>query len=215
MFINSIFDWIYFVLLIQTIFCSSFAQNCSFTSLNHHWPTLQVVLFVHPHNKLHVLPYTLSSLDQQDYPRDRIKIYVHTELYEPVQRGLASDISSIKLFHNWQTVQALKRWRDSVRGEYQELDLHVEYETVKSISAVKSENSEPIVYWNEERFKKIIKLRNRALQLAKRNWADLILFMDADVILTNRSTLSEVIQFNHQKDVFAPMLYSEGIDFVF
>lgn len=183
------------------------SSNCSQTL-----PTLQIALFVHPDNKLDVLPYALTALQKQDYPADRIRLYVYTELYESVaSHTWSASRPDSRLLKNARTLQALKLWIDQVRSRYADVILHVQHESIAMIDSINADSSNESLYWSDARFEKLIRLRMLAMKHAKQNWADLLLFLDVDVILTNRTALSQVIDHNgHSAAVFGPVLQSIG-----
>ena len=55
-------------------------------------PTIQIVVLVHPYNKLLYLPYLLGSLESQSYPKDRLRLHLITEriFYEESYYDLGS-----------------------------------------------------------------------------------------------------------------------------
>ncbi|MBN3299508.1 GT253 glycosyltransferase, partial [Amia calva] len=63
-------------------------------------------------------------------------------------------------------------------------------------------------HWPNGRFEYVMKLKQAALNFAKRQWADYILYADTDNILTNPKTLRLLIA--EDKSVVAPMLDSQS-----
>eukprot|EP00062_Callorhinchus_milii_P026499 gi/632988676/ref/XP_007883240.1/ PREDICTED: procollagen galactosyltransferase 1 [Callorhinchus milii] len=63
-------------------------------------------------------------------------------------------------------------------------------------------------HWSNARYEHVMKLRQAALKTARERWADYILFVDADNVLTNVDTLNLLIAEN--KTVIAPMLDSRS-----
>jgi collagen beta-1,O-galactosyltransferase len=176
-------------------------------------PTLQVALFVHPYNKLNVLPFTLTALQNQDYPSSRIRVHVYCELYESIVSQVWSPRSS-RIRRNEQTLQALKLWSDQMRSHYAEVTLHVQHEPTNGDENEEyNRSADPLgdqgqVYWDEKRYERLIRLRSTAFHHAVQSWADFVLFLDADVVLTNRSALHQLIDRHRHDQVFAPMLDS-------
>lgn len=63
-------------------------------------------------------------------------------------------------------------------------------------------------HWSDSRYEHVMKLRQAALKSARDMWADYILFVDSDNLITNPDTLSLLIAEN--KTVVAPMLDSRA-----
>uniref|UniRef100_A0A3B5L289 Cerebral endothelial cell adhesion molecule n=1 Tax=Xiphophorus couchianus TaxID=32473 RepID=A0A3B5L289_9TELE len=63
-------------------------------------------------------------------------------------------------------------------------------------------------HWPNSRYEYVMKLKQAALNFARKRWADYILYADTDNILTNAETLNLMIAEN--KSVIAPMLDSPG-----
>ncbi|KAM9845421.1 procollagen galactosyltransferase 2-like [Aulostomus maculatus] len=64
-------------------------------------------------------------------------------------------------------------------------------------------------HWPESRFTYVMKLKQAALRAARRLWADYILFVDSDNLLTNRLVLTDMIAEN--LTIVAPMLESKSL----
>ncbi|KAG0425805.1 hypothetical protein HPB47_027047, partial [Ixodes persulcatus] len=62
--------------------------------------------------------------------------------------------------------------------------------------------------WTAERYWHVIRLREEALNLARSLWADFILFLDCDALLTSPKTILDLVRAN--KTVVAPMLDSRS-----
>uniref|UniRef100_A0A7N6BHD2 Glycosyl transferase family 25 domain-containing protein n=1 Tax=Anabas testudineus TaxID=64144 RepID=A0A7N6BHD2_ANATE len=63
-------------------------------------------------------------------------------------------------------------------------------------------------HWPNSRYEYVMKLKQAALNFARKRWADYILYADTDNILTNPDTFNLLIAEN--KSVIAPMLDSQG-----
>ncbi|ERE89025.1 procollagen galactosyltransferase 1 [Cricetulus griseus] len=63
-------------------------------------------------------------------------------------------------------------------------------------------------HWSDSRYEHVMKLRQAALKSARDMWADYIMFVDSDNLITNPDTLSLLIAEN--KTVVAPMLDSRA-----
>ncbi|RWS13354.1 glycosyltransferase 25 family member-like protein [Dinothrombium tinctorium] len=166
-------------------------------------PSLQIVFLCHPFTKVNVLPFSLGGIESQVYPKHRINVYIKTEVYSDVFDG-SYNHSDYKRHYNKLTIDILRNWANNNRHEYNELDLRIDEIGEEEAESEDGTNE----YWSAERFKKIMKIKNRALVYAKRKWADFVLFIDADVVLTNPSTFANLINANHT--ILSPMLYSLG-----
>ncbi|XP_078282096.1 procollagen galactosyltransferase 1 isoform X2 [Rhinoraja longicauda] len=62
-------------------------------------------------------------------------------------------------------------------------------------------------HWTQTRFEYIMKLKQAALKSARKQWADYILYVDTDNILTNNQTLNLLMAEN--KTLIAPLLMSQ------
>lgn len=101
------------------------------------------------------------------------------------------------------TERLLRSWSGSVQGLYHSLDLEFE----GSIGGHDGETGP--AHWSTSRFTHVISLREEALERARYLWADYLLMLDADVLLTDRNTLTNLVQ--HALPVAAPMLRSDGL----
>ncbi|NXE30705.1 GT251 galactosyltransferase, partial [Ardeotis kori] len=63
-------------------------------------------------------------------------------------------------------------------------------------------------HWSPSRYEHVMRLRQAALEAARASWADYLLFLDADNVLTNPDTLGLLMAEN--KTVVAPMLDSRA-----
>lgn len=112
-------------------------------------PTIFVAVLAR--NKEITLPYFLSLLQEQDYPKDRISLWI------------ASD-------HNEDnTVLILNTWLSDVSDKYHSVVTEIQ----DSGSGFPDENGP--AHWSLSRFNHVISLREKALNTARKNWADFIL----------------------------------------
>lgn len=177
-------------------------------------PSIQIIILVHPYNKLIYLPYSLGSIESQSYPKHRIKIKFHTEriYYEesPIQSSYDnsdhSDLLDEHIEQNDLTINIIKTWINNHRNEYNQLELSVKNVHVNSSVNLESE------YWNTNRFKLLIETKSQALLDAYQSLVDYAVFYDADVIWSNVNTLVNLTSIVPQQDkvIVAPMLYSLG-----
>lgn len=185
------------------------------TTIQGSWlpPTIQVTMLVHPYNKAAFLTYSLGAIEEQDYPKDRIRIRIITERIffdeaQDVGSGFGFDAERRSLMlderirQNDLTIEMLKRWTKQNRDLYNEVEL--------SITNIKLSESLDGNYWTKDRFKFVINTKNQELDNAIRSWADFLLFIDADVILTNRFAFRNHTHLERIKDlvIVSPLLRS-------
>ncbi|XP_071980637.1 inactive glycosyltransferase 25 family member 3 isoform X2 [Engystomops pustulosus] len=144
-------------------------------------PSLLIALLAR--NAAHALPYSLGALERLHYPKERISIWCVTDHNED------------------DTAAVLLQWMESVRPLYR--------------SVVWRAQEAPRWYpeetgpkeWPKERYEHVMRLRQEALDYARKNKADYILYTDADNVLTNHETLQLLMAEN--KTLVAPMLDSQ------
>ena len=185
------------IILISSILISSI--SCALFKLK---PTIELVLSIHAYSKAKILPYTLSSIENQDYPKNRTRVTIYLDLYPHVLEANFNRQDQ-RYERNWLTLKILKTWIRVNQPFYH--DISVNYNYLDPLD-------EPLVdldeYWNPNRFNKIIKLKTIAFSQARLDWADYLLLMDSDVALVNEETLSHLV--DSEKSLIAPMLYSLG-----
>lgn len=144
-------------------------------------PTLLVAIIAR--NKAHILPYFFGYLEQQDYPKSRISLWIYTD-------------------HNVDnTAEMIEAWTRSSLKNYHQINV-----TVKEGGYFPDENGKQ--QWTRERYRHVIRLREEALHLGRATWLDFVLFLDCDALLVNPATLTELVREN--KTVIAPMLDSRS-----
>ncbi|MEE6509671.1 hypothetical protein FKM82_027272 [Ascaphus truei] len=145
-------------------------------------PTVLLALLAR--NAEAALPEVLGSLERLAYPKDRISLWVATD-------------------HNLDnTTGLLREWLINVQSQYH----HVEWRPQEQPRWYQDEEGPK--HWSRARYEYIMKLRQAALTSAREMWADYIMFVDSDNLLTNPNTLSLLIAEN--KTVIAPMLESRA-----
>ncbi|KAH0628959.1 hypothetical protein JD844_010627 [Phrynosoma platyrhinos] len=100
------------------------------------------------------------------------------------------------------TTAVLREWLTNVQSMYHS----VEWRPMEQPWSYPDEEGPK--HWSNSRYEHIMKLRQAALQSARDIWADYILFVDSDNLLTNPDTLGLLIAEN--KTVVAPMLDSRA-----
>lgn len=143
-----------------------------------------VVIAIIARNAAHSLPYYLGALERLNYPKDRISLWAATD-------------------HNSDnTTAVLKEWLTVMQTYYH----YVEWRPMDQPISYAGEFGPK--HWPNSRYEYVMKLKQAALNFARKHWADYILYADTDNILTNPETLNLLIAEN--KSVIAPMLDSQG-----
>ncbi|XP_040260742.1 inactive glycosyltransferase 25 family member 3 [Bufo bufo] len=141
-------------------------------------PSLVIALLAR--NAAHALPYSLGALERLQYPKERISIWCVTDHNEDA------------------TLEVLRQWLEAVRPLYRSVVCRAQ-ESPRWFP----EETGP-KQWPKERYEHVMKLRQEALDYARENRADYILYTDADNILTNVQTVQSLMAEN--KTLIAPML---------
>uniref|UniRef100_A0A3P9M7U0 Cerebral endothelial cell adhesion molecule n=1 Tax=Oryzias latipes TaxID=8090 RepID=A0A3P9M7U0_ORYLA len=145
-----------------------------------------VVVAIIARNAAHALPYYLGALERLNYPKDRISVWWVA----------ATD-------HNVDNTTAiLREWLTVMQKYYH----YVEWRPMDQPTSYAGELGPK--HWPNSRYEYVMKLKQAALNFARKRWADYILYADTDNILTNPDTLQLMIAEN--KSVIAPMLDSQG-----
>uniref|UniRef100_A0A8C5H4J0 Glycosyl transferase family 25 domain-containing protein n=1 Tax=Gouania willdenowi TaxID=441366 RepID=A0A8C5H4J0_GOUWI len=143
-----------------------------------------VVIAILARNSAYSLPYYLGALERLNYPKHRISLWAATD-------------------HNSDNTTAiLKEWLTVVQKFYH----YVEWRPMEKPTSYAGELGPK--HWPNSRYEYVMKLKQAALNFARKRWADYILYADTDNILTNPDTLNLLIAEN--KSVVAPMLHSQG-----
>lgn len=162
-------------------------------------PTLDIVMLVHPYNKLNVLPFSLGGIDhQQDFPKHQINLIFRVGVF-----GSRFVTSPLKFSMNQKTLRLLYQWIEVNEKDFHKVVVHEDIEEV--------DDDQDREYWTRQRFAKVMQLRDRSLRSSIDEEADFVLLMDADVILTNRQFLQQMVMHGSPEEtVVAPMLDSLG-----
>ncbi|KAJ8260546.1 hypothetical protein COCON_G00162690 [Conger conger] len=172
--------WILFIGAITRIDCY-FSEEKNPEESKVQPPT--VVIAIIARNAAHSLPYYLGALERLDYPKNRISIWAATD-------------------HNIDnTTAVLREWLTIMQRFYH----YVEWRPMDKPTSYPGELGPK--HWTNGRYEYVMKLKQAALNFAKRRWADYILYADTDNILTNPKTLSLMVAEN--KSVIAPMMDSQ------
>uniref|UniRef100_A0A8C2CCT8 Collagen beta(1-O)galactosyltransferase 2 n=1 Tax=Cyprinus carpio TaxID=7962 RepID=A0A8C2CCT8_CYPCA len=145
----------------------------------------KVMIAILARNSAHSLPYYLGCIDRLDYPKDRIAIWAATD-------------------HNVDNTTAmLREWLKNRQSRYH----YVEWRPMDEPRSYMDESGPK--HWAPSRFNHVMKLRQAALKAAREHWADYILFVDSDNLLTNPRVLDLMMAENFT--LVAPMLDSRSL----
>ncbi|XP_052872719.1 glycosyltransferase 25 family member isoform X1 [Anopheles cruzii] len=169
------------LLVIATLFIASL--RCDNVELTVKLPTVMIAVLVR--NKEHTLPYFFSYLEDLDYPKDRVSLWIRSDHNED------------------RSIDITKTWLKRCSSLYHSVDFKYRSE------GGKRESEKSYTHWNEDRFADVIRLKEEALQTGRRIWADYIFFLDADVFLTNTKTLQALVDL--KMPIVAPMLVSDAL----
>ncbi|XDV49230.1 hypothetical protein PO909_018515 [Leuciscus waleckii] len=181
--------------VIVAVICALMAQNCR-GELVAHVQDLnpvpessllkpKVMITILARNSAHSLPYYLGCIDRLDYPKDRIAIWAATD-------------------HNVDNTTAiLREWLKNRQSRYH----YVEWRPMDEPRSYTDEWGPK--HWAPSRFNHLMKLRQAALKTARERWADYILFVDSDNLLTNPRVLDLMMAENFT--LVAPMLDSRSL----
>lgn len=145
-----------------------------------------VVICVLIRNKAHTLPYFFGYLEELDYPKDRMKLFVRVDH--------SMDASA----------EIVKKWLENVSEYYHSVDFDVQDEPTRYADEIGPYE------WTDERHQRIVDLKQQALTYARRSWADYIFYLDCDVFLTDPKVLQSLI--SSKRVAVAPLLRSADDD---
>ncbi|KAJ8736928.1 hypothetical protein PYW07_000199 [Mythimna separata] len=176
-----------FVLALLVNFFSGSLYSCygeDIKNVSYKLPTVGISVLVR--NKAHTLPYFLTCIRDLDYPKNRLYLWIHSD------------------FNEDKSIEVIEKWADKYASLYN--GVHI---TTNSSSGRLHKDEKSSIHWSPEHFKHVIRLRENALEFARKMWADYLLMIDADVFLTNPSTLKELV--SKGLPIAAPMLVSDGL----
>ncbi|KAM9762402.1 procollagen galactosyltransferase 2 [Menidia menidia] len=145
----------------------------------------KVLVAVVARNAAHSLHHYLGCIERLDYPKDRLAIWAATD-------------------HNVDNTTAmLREWLKRAQQLYH----YVEWRPMEEPRSYTDEWGPK--HWPPSRFGHLMKLRQAALRAARERWADYILFVDSDNLLTNPRVLDLLMAEN--LTLVAPMLESRSL----
>lgn len=131
-------------------------------------------------NKAHVLPYFFSFLENLNYPKNRVGLFIRSD-------------------HNIDnTVQIIDTWLNTTQNDYHTVNKKYKLGNGRR----RTEKSE--TDWPYERLTHVINMKEEALKVARKNWYDFVLFIDADVLLSDKNVLQNLISMD--LPVVTPMI---------
>lgn len=141
-------------------------------------PSVMVAILLR--NKAHTLPFFLNYIQNLDYPKERIRLWIRSD-------------------HNIDnSVPLMQEWLARVQPLYN----HVDFYDDNSESSYS--DSEGPFDWSRKRVNNILRLRQEALNTARVSWVDYLMFVDCDNFLMSKKILKDLIREN--KPIVAPML---------
>ncbi|XP_056894259.1 procollagen galactosyltransferase 2 [Takifugu flavidus] len=145
----------------------------------------KVMIAIVARNAAHSLPHYLGCIEKLEYPKERIAIWAATD-------------------HNVDNTTAmLREWLKRAQHVYH----YVEWRPMDEPRFYTDEWGPK--HWPPSRFNHVLKLRQAALKAARERWADYILFVDSDNLLTNPRVLTLLMAEN--LTLVAPMLESRSL----
>lgn len=141
----------------------------------------KVLVAILARNKAHVLPKFLKGIEDQDYPKKLITVYINT--------NNNSD----------ETKELLEAWQKKNASRY--ADIVLESHDVQQLASVTTNPHE----WQPLKLRTLALIRNKSLLKAKEHGCDYYFVADCDNFLAP-STLSLLV--SKDKPIIAPMLYS-------
>uniref|UniRef100_A0AAY4B7U0 Glycosyl transferase family 25 domain-containing protein n=1 Tax=Denticeps clupeoides TaxID=299321 RepID=A0AAY4B7U0_9TELE len=145
----------------------------------------KVLIAILARNSAHSLPRHLGCIDRLEYPKERVAIWAATD-------------HSVD-----NTTSMLRDWLKRAQSQYH----YVEWRPMEEPRSYTDEWGPK--HWPPSRFNHIMKLRQAALRAARERWADYILFVDSDNLLTNPRVLTLLMAEN--LTLVAPMLESRSL----
>jgi len=153
--------------------------NFSLSAVENAPEQKKVLLAILARNKAHVLSVFLKCIENLDYDKQLITIYINTNNNQDA------------------TQEILVNWAEQCKDQYNKiiLDIH----EVEGASSTRPHE------WTYDRFKLLGNIRNKSLQMTKENMCDYYFVVDCDNFISS-CTLKELII--KDKPIIAPMLLS-------
>lgn len=133
-------------------------QNLNIIKSDSLYKRPSVLLISLIRNKAHTLPLFLTYLQEQDYPKDRIALWLVTDHNEDNSREI------------------LETWLDRAQRLYHS----VYYQFNDSEKLRKDEWN--MTHWPEDRFVDVIRMKEEALEHGRKSWADFVFVSIPDAV---------------------------------
>lgn len=111
-------------------------------------PSVLVISLIR--NKAHTLPLFLTYLQEQNYPKERISLWLATDHNEDNSREI------------------LETWLDGARDLYH--SIHYQFDDSEKLRSDESN----MTHWSEDRFLDLIRMKESALEHGRKSWADYV-----------------------------------------
>lgn len=144
----------------------------------------RVFLAIIARNAAHLLPNWLGYIENLDYPKNRISVWIRSDHNED------------------NTSNILQEWGQNVKGLYHRVLVNV------TSTPTKYEDASSPGEWSDSRYRQMINLRQRALDVARKQWADYLFFVDCDNFIVNPKTLRLLME--EKKTVISPLIEVYG-----
>jgi hypothetical protein len=134
--------------IIQNLETLNLKSNQISSSNLYKRPSVSVISLIR--NKAHTLPLFLTYLEEQDYPKDRIELWLVTDHNEDNSREI------------------LEVWLSRAKNLYH--SVHYQYDESEKMR----EGESNLTHWPEERFLDVIRMKEEALDHARNSWAEFV-----------------------------------------
>lgn len=172
--------------MFQTILTAVFFTTVTLANTDRDHPTIHIT--IPASNKAKWLPYTLSLLESQDYPKSRLSIDFFTD-------------------HNLDnTAEVIDLWvskPETIKN----------YASINVVNNRSILRKLPLTWEHEERHKNVLKIRQTGLENARKSKSDFFVYWDADILISNPEMLKKCVDDRNDRDwvVKAPFLQSNSI----
>jgi len=171
--------------MIQTILTTVLFTTVTLAN-NLDFPTIHIT--IPASNKAKWLPFTLSLLESQNYPKSRLSVEFFTD-------------------HNSDnTAEIIDLWvskPETIKN----------YASINVVNNQSILRKLPLTWEHEERHKNVLQIRQNGLENARKSKSDFFVYWDADILVSNPNMLKNCINDRNDRDwvVKAPFLQSNSI----
>jgi len=172
--------------MIQTILTAVLFTTVTLANIDLDHPTIHITILAS--NKAKWLPFTLSLLESQDYPKSRLSIEFFTD-------------------HNSDnTAEVIDLWvskPETIKN----------YASINVVNNRSIMRKLPLTWEHEERHRNVLQIRQNGLENARESKSDFFVYWDADILISNPNMLKKCIDDRNDRDwvVKAPFLQSNSI----